>query len=449
MEYFVLTIVLAPIVVLLFIYPWLSIAMLLLAPIMKPGMEFYVPVLRTVDLTVLVCALSGTAGIAAYLRRGDSGSRLSLPWAQLSCMLVLGAAMLVGLFWTTGPDYGGQKTVSFMGIGIPFLLLPAFLVRSEKDAMRTITTVIVVGTLAAVAMIINPTSEVAALRFGRGYGRGTLFGSDANTPAIIISTGVLAYATVFVVKAGVSKAIARLALIALPLGLVAVLVSGSRASMLGLIGGGMMLPLLAGRGGRGKGVFIFSILIPATLLVVMLFFAGLPGIGGDRWRHFFSLAQDPTGETSLAGTRSVHFAFCLQNAWDQPFMGHGPGSFGVDCFQLTSPLWPHNIVLEALYENGLIGMVALLMFLLVTARIGVRGLRLTRSGQERMLVVVPIIMFIFMMVPGLTHWSLEGIRLLYLYAGLVHAVSVQIAAVAEQQAFADSLEAGETSFYPV
>ena len=98
----------------------------------------------------------------------------------------------------------------------------------------------------------------------------------------------------------------------------------------------------------------------------------------------------------------------------------------MDLFHADTPAWPHNIVLEVLYEAGLAGAVAMVIFFLVTVREGRRGLRQATDPQDRLLVLAPLAMLLLFFVQAMTHWDINGARYLFFFAGLLHANVAQL-----------------------
>ena len=111
------------------LFPWLVIPLLLIVPVIKGGAEYYIPFFQSVDLTLVTCFLAGVMALWSLIRRSRPAVPLAIPWKLLACLMVLALALAVGLAWTTAPTYGVRKAARFAGIGIPILLLPAFLIR--------------------------------------------------------------------------------------------------------------------------------------------------------------------------------------------------------------------------------------------------------------------------------------------------------------------------------
>jgi O-antigen ligase len=404
--------------------PWMTIAILLLVPVVKGGAEYYVPFFqKSMDLTFVTCLLAGVMALWNLIRRPHIGAPLSIPWKLLACMVVLALALTIGLAWTTAHDYGFRKAGRFAGIGIPFLLLPAFLIRSRHEARRAIHAVIATGALVAFAILVLPQSYFALQVYGRGYARGTVWGSSPIIPSVLSAVAVLCLLTGFLVKGGASRWLRYSAFLVLPLGLYAIISTGTRSSFFGLLIASALLPLFVGRGGRVKGVFVLFIAIPVAAAVGFMLIESATGPKLTRWEKL----AGPDRIETLVESRTYHYLFCIQNWWKRPILGHGSGSFAVDAFNRDEPAWPHNIILEALYETGLVGTAALVAFLWIAVRTGRRGLKFAVDPGDRFLVLAPAVMFVVLLIQGLTHWDIDGVRFLYLFTGLLYANVNQVA----------------------
>lgn len=403
--------------------PWMTIAILLLVPVVKGGAEYYVPFFQTsMDLTFVTCLLAGVMALWNLIRRPHIAAPLSIPWKLLACMVVLALALTVGLAWTTAHDYGFRKAGRFAGIGIPFLLLPAFLIRSRHEARRAIHAVIATGALVAFAVLVLPQSYFAQQVYGRGYVRGTVWGSSPIIPSVLSAVTVLCLLTGFLVKGGASRWLRYSAFLVLPLGLYAIISTGTRSSFFGLLIASVLLPFIVGRGGRVKGVFVLFIAIPVAAAVGFVMIESAAGPKLTRWEKL----TGPDRAESLVESRSQHFLFCLQNWWKQPILGHGSGSFAVDAFNRDEPAWPHNIILEALYETGLVGTTALVAFLWIIISTGRRGLKFAVDPPDRFLVLATFVIVLLFVIQSMAHWDIDGVRFLYLFAGMLHAVVTQV-----------------------
>jgi len=418
MEFLIFTISVSVVIGLwsLITYPHLAIALLLITPLVKAAAITYVPFFRSVDLTVIVNLLAGISGLWVYIRQRSQHFQLFIPYHMLLCLGIVFLVFLTGLLWTTAPNYGHQKVVRFIGIGLPYMVLPAFFVRSKQDGIRVLHIIIVISVLVALLLIAFPESHLSIARYGRFFGRGTFFGSDPNSPASIIVVGILLL--VITVFAGVaSRWLKYSAFLLIPLGLTAILITGSRANLLGLFSILPFMALFINRHSRGKWILFGFIFVSLLIFMSFMLSTMFEHIPVDRWLKFTKQVQ--SGD--LSSNRLPAWSFCARNAWDHLIIfGHGPGSYAKDFLKEDLPLWPHNILMEALYEAGIVGFMALFSYFVVCARTILKGLRASHSSEDLLLVAGPSAIVLSMTMMAMTHWDIDGSRFLYLFSGILH-----------------------------
>jgi O-antigen ligase len=201
-----------------------------------------------------------------------------------------------------------------------------------------------------------------------------------------------------------------------PFGVSSILATGSRANLLGFFMILPFLPLFSGRKKFSKEILYCSSAF-GVLLVAFMLSTLVGNIRVTRWFEFAEHIQ--TGD--LAGNRSQAWVFCLTKAWDSLILfGHGPGSYAVDFLRKDSPIWPHNIVLEALYEAGILGATAVILFFAACLHTMLRGVKASRTNEDHLLVGTLSAVVLSMTVMTLSHWDLDGARFLYIFAGLLH-----------------------------
>jgi O-antigen ligase len=279
-----------------------------------------------------------------------------------------------------------------------------------------IRVLILVGTVAAGFFMFMQESSVARSVEG-AYGRARVFGGASGIAAQVVGLGVLTMLAFLVLKGSASRPLRYAALIGLPLGVAAILLSGSRSSLLYLFLVAMVLPFLVGRGQRSKAAGLLGLLLPLTLVIVFAQLASGHWEIESRWTQF----MERRGQAVESRTRL--FAFVAANWSSSPIVGHGCGSFAMDYMGVDDKEAPHNIVLEALYEAGLLGAALVLLFFFFAARTAARGLREIPDGsaQDRLLVIAPILMTLFLGLRSMSSVDMAEIRYLYLACGLLHA----------------------------
>lgn len=129
-----------------------------------------------------------------------------------------------------------------------------------------------------------------------------------------------------------------------------------------------------------------------TLLLVVLgvFLIIVPALPSPILQRLLSLS-DPTIDARFF-VLSEGFSFSLKN----PFLGWGTGSFSV-LSPISNMFWPHNIILEILFELGIMGLMPFLGFITYSF---LKGLRKIKDDFFNFAFLVFIFAFINSLVSG-------------------------------------------------
>ncbi len=400
--------------------PWMLLSLLLLVPVLKIALMNYIPALQVFDPTPITCGAVGLAALLKWYRLRRNGNPLAIPRLMLCGLIILGAMMVIGLLWSTAPDYGFRKTSRFCGIGIPFLLLPTFLIRERRDIRSFGRSIMYSALVAMILIVVIPQSDLSAERYGATYIRATPLGSDPIQPALLTGMGTIVV-TAFLLKCRLSQTKRLLGIGFLAIALLAIMLSGTRSVIIGLI---LPIGILCAASGRItflKASVIAALGVVAALLLIE-FAAGIGPDLSERWSSFWVDLQQGNVEKPFE-SRWDHYEFCLSK-WDQqPILGHGTGSFAMDFFGQDDPGWPHNIVLEALYELGITGVTGLVIFLAGALRTGTKAFRMSlgTGGDESAMLLALTGILAFFAAQGMVHSDLDGMRNMFLMGGALQA----------------------------
>ena len=168
---------------------------------------------------------------------------------------------------------------------------------------------------------------------------------------------------------------AMLALLALAL-LTGLASASSRA---GLVGLAASLVFWFWRGNADDRKFLIVTAIPLSgLALAIAYFVGTPFMGMGLAAAVERTAT-ATSLESVTSARSYFWSVVWDQVWNSPWIGHG-----ADAYQYIQPrlhgAQPHNVLLQWLYEYGLVG--ALPLVLLLLAAIGGRFRQKPLAGEE-------------------------------------------------------------------
>ncbi|MCK4791199.1 MAG: hypothetical protein KAV87_46130, partial [Desulfobacteraceae bacterium] len=130
-------------------------------------------------------------------------------------------------------------------------------------------------------------------------------------------------------------------------------------------------------------------------------------------------------------------------------LGHGTGAYAVDRNGVDIPDWPHNIILELLYEQGLVGVLLLGLFLWLIFRRWRQAANLSYFCEPSIqveashLIHLVGLLFLFNLLQAMKSFDINGNRLVFFSAGLVLAVFSWIRQTAAEAYVEDEFVTGD------
>jgi hypothetical protein len=403
------------------------------------GMPLFAPFhLRDVGALALLLGLRllflGAWGLALRdAPRVGTGRRIARALADPVMLATLGLALLLaaGLARSPAPLYGDGKLKSFLLANVclyaaPLLLWPRW--GRGKSLDRFLRAGFLLGALFAAAGV------AAALGAGGVFAaRSGAPSPSGGVPSRLAWLGTdpiwtarwLAIWLILLAWGATRRAIRFLpALLLGALGVYLMLRTGSRGPLAALLLSPLALLCLPGAPSAARwGTIrrVARVAIPAVLLLVILLLVVLPGT--ERERLAATLLRVPLGEAGDAGERLLQdpsVAFRLEMARrsltamvDGLPWGWGTGAFPAVLFLRDVRLYPHNLEAELLIEQGLPGLLLLLVLLLVTLT---RARSLARiSATGRWLFLLAFMAFLNAQVSG----DVTGNGELWFWSGMI------------------------------
>lgn len=303
--------------------------------------------------------------------------------------------MLVGLWFTRAPSYGLWKTAffAFFWVVIP---VAAYSVLTTELRIRAFLNGLLIGGLGLVVLVaLLMGSPFAVAEQMTEFSRVTIGGANP-----IYFAQAMALVCLMAVWRVVSRPFGLWLILVLGFGVAAfgyAVLSGSKGPLLGLLIGGIAYFCVVGR-------------IKAALLITAAGAAGSILLLQVLPESFVSLRFGLSGSGSIE-TRLELFLV----AWEQirtfglleVLLGRGTGDFGYLYTATDSRFYPHNILIESLYEWGVVG--TTLVFTLIVFPLW----RLKRSPigptrNERSLAGIATGLFVFSVVSALSTGDIAG-----------------------------------------
>ncbi len=354
---------------------------------------------------VVFMALTGWLLVGLAFALFEHGAPEALATAAVPLVLTAVLATVLVARLLPGP-YPSTKAQLFVAQAPP-LLVAGVLIARRASAFR-----LYVGLTLFIAV-------AEALLLLKQFGSGT--GNEINPGRYTVSVDFnpilagrqaavgLVLAT-FLVLVPVSAAVRLYAGISLPFVAISLLAAGSRGPILALlIGLGAMLILLPSGADRRKRL---TLLLGSGLVSIYLIARFVPGEAVQRSFSFFL----GTGSGRSSNQRTELWQEAWQLFTEHPFLGSGVGGFA-----LRDPIYvyPHNILLEALAELGIIGFVLVGSFLALAIRSAVSVWRFS-AGPDREDAALVLALFTLAFVNAMLSDPIEAMSAVWLTVGLVY-----------------------------
>jgi O-antigen ligase len=315
-----------------------------------------------------------------------SRKRLRAPWplpAQvlMLCAALLGVMIAAGLLYSPAPLSARTKTLSYFAFNLAPSALVVLLVDSEERLVRLVKAVIVVGLAMAVLTHLGHDSMEGAAGAGLyniGEGKHGIDISGARfTGGTWFARRLDLVMVSLLVLAGLSTSriplVAMLALV--PYVAYLLFLSGARGAIAGgAIAVMVILTLMTAIAKTGRALRMAMIGLLLLVIAVGMTTVREEALAQDIVQRYASL-EHPFA-TDEAGADRLQF---WRSAWetfeDHPVFGIGSGGWGMVWNKADYRDFPHNIFLETLCEEGLVGGLLFSLFFFGTMRLVWKVLR--------------------------------------------------------------------------
>ena len=365
------------------------------------------------DLTVIMLLCLAAGLIWRYLMPAGRSHSWSLQTilngqsAPLLAFLAFAAIVALSYTYTDAPSYGASKLFRFLLIGSLLLISPFFLIMNESNFRRF--ALIFVGFSAATAMQL-----VFALEF-RVH--------DDSVDVTRIGAGWLMGMSIILVLfyplARSRRQQRAIYLFVLPLLIAGLVASVARGPMVALF----LVSLL------GLAVWLKQGRLRAHTAMGLLILTGIGFAGSyyalsradlDKYTaklgEFETLASRGSSSGS-AGKRLNFYRATLPAIADHPVLGKGVGSWAVFYYGNDSRNYPHNLLLEIAFEEGLVGLGAFFVLLFL---VGTSTVWLLRASKSQFLALG--LMVLYCVTTGLFSGDLDDNRVLWIWVGMTLAI---------------------------
>ena len=328
---------------------WFPLIIFWSVPVVKYWLAHHIPLFQSVDLTLLTVILIVSTVATSYFLGGLPPPLIDK--LVISLHIALAFLMFMSLMWTPAPQYGLNKVLRFSVFSTIALIGPMVLLTTPQRVTTFGNALIVLGSAVALLIIIHPSYE---LQHGTAQWklRQTALGANPLNPAFLMSVAGILCATGLTQY---GKLYRTYCLVNFPLLLIAIYRTGSRAMFAQVFMGIAIWAIVR----SSKLRWFYLSLLTCGLLLAPYWLNILTE--GSNTQRIARLFENPV-EVMTSLNRLPLWSYVLSHWYNRPIVGHGVGAFAVDVFQTDNRKFPHNLYLEALYEEGLIGLCLLLLF---------------------------------------------------------------------------------------
>ncbi len=363
------------------------------------------------DLTVvmllglLVGILWRTLRHLGRMERDNLSQLFRGQWLVLSAYILFAAALLASYAYTSAPSYGGVKLIRFLLIGSLFLYSGIVLVRDEDKFRRVALLFVLAACVTAAQMIFHLEhravgDETDITRIGAGW---------------LLGMSILLLLGYPIVRN--SKRYMICVIVALPVLSAGLIASASRGPMVSLaIALALTMFWFAKRQFATIRVWVTVLLLGSC--VASFFY--LRHMDPDKYNAKLSemIALSSGHRAAGSGAKRLDFysrtmTAIPENLW----LGQGIGSWSVFYYGRDTRGYPHNLLLETMFEEGLLGASLFLLFIGFLA-LAIRRMLVVTDSQYGVLAGLLFFCVSVSMFSG----DLDDNRILWLWAGVILAV---------------------------
>jgi len=317
--------------------------------------------------------------------------------------LALWFVLVLGVLYSDNRMYGMLKIVFFLVINLYAFFACLFLAYDRVKLKKFVISVWGIGFLLAFFAYIQPKSYLFE------YVRYTV--SESVNPIFLSrSLGISAVAGLYFAFRSRLLVFKVIYLVTLPLLIGPMIWTMSRGPLLGLLLSFLLYYLLQPSRPRWERAIVTLAGIGAALIFLVT-------SAGQIQQRMVT----PIGEETSAAFRILAWIQALQDFAGSPLLGIGTGSFFMDTPWVPF-IYPHNLVLEVLCENGIIGLGLLTAFLLLAWRRGIKALKSATSQGDIQLIITLLCMFAFALFNALFSGDIYKNEMIWVTAGLLVAL---------------------------
>lgn len=374
------------------------------------------------DLTVIFGSFSL---IGVILKIMLKKTRFIVPPKKLLIpYLIIALLGIISLFYTPAPIYGTDKLLRFLTITSLSLFLPSFLFQKEFYIKKFFWVLIILSILMIIDIMsggLNPGEIGFHTVFGSNY---LAVGRNVGTALIII----LFYFLLIVQN----KIMKLVCLCLIPFMMFGILISGGRGPLVSL-GGSILIVIIYITVTFFKKFVIDSTFISknnfkilGVIVSLIIITAGLFVTYSDYFLTVYrrlALLQEGGGDSALERASRFKSALAAMLTFPEILTGLGIGGFSAFYLGIDAKrgAYPHNIFLELGSELGILGLIAIILFIYWGFSNVLSSLKVAVAIQSNkiFLSITLLALLVFMVINSSVSGDINDNRFLFTWIGLI------------------------------
>ncbi len=364
-------IILIPITILSFVWllyhPEFTILLIAFTNIIKGFLQEQIPIFEEIDLTVLLISILWL-GLGKIALLGN----WELPnWSRniLILFTIFCGVLAFSGFYSPSPQSGGLKIIRFLIFSSSMLFAPIIFLRNYNDSKRMLKYFKILSGVILCAMLLNLIIIAVSGGLVTYLVRASLL--EANPIAVSRSLAVIAAMVTII---GIRKNGIKLfsSLILLSLILLAIVATGSRGPLASFFAGIILFTLLfESPPYRSRLLLVGFIAVAIVLGLLFLLPESLTTRFIQMTQGDIIVTADGVERISTIATRLNFWDISIKRWLDNGFsflFGIGAGGFSSLFVWKDFRWYPHNIFIEVLLEQGILGLIIMLIMIIVSLK---------------------------------------------------------------------------------
>jgi len=339
---------------LLYIYPELGFAFAFTNNILLYLFFDYVKVDITAPVIIVYFLIIGGC-VVFYLQKQKTPVKIEMN-KILAISLLIGVVMMLGFFYSSNKGFGAYKIAFYFIYNIPLLLVGILLKKNLNDIIKLLLFTYIIGVIVSVISFIISADNL--------YFSFMRFRPTENVSPITLSRtlGTSIICTLFLFVNSKNVLFKSLFLFSIPLLLAPMIWSGTRAPLLGIIGASLLYYFLQPSQTIYRKFVLGTSALSFTLFLLL-----------KSSTQIAARMTTPVAQEASAAFRILAWFTGLKDFASSPLLGKGTGSFILDANWIELK-WAHNLIIELAGENGIFGLVLILLFIFYCTSIGLKNI---------------------------------------------------------------------------